>query len=529
MSLFFGLIQMVFKSFLLIFLAWGGIFSTEIHWDEAESAIRAQNVDMLKALKATLKDQKAPTTFFLSKTKKYEGESAESYKSRIQIPAMLTKIGFEGTVFLTANEHVVDGIFRTASGISVPAGLKKIEVVTFLDKQFPDEEGALESKTTLKKAAMKGELGTVLCLLAPFHTANESNWQLNFANGFLNHCGQKGFSAFAQYIFLHQDDFFKDRGTAHMKDACFSNALAADLRMSRGLSWFISQLKALKKLHLTQEAVNELYVEFVAQEHLELMQEYPNWPSPTKVIKNAMLESTLHGGNYPKAKALLGMESRNQPQQHVLDNFLLEMLGRSWDAADEVLSEVYDEEIRVPQAVTDQLFIASIISENPKHFQLITGTYHLGCLTGEQWIYGLPSSSAFDTGLLEAVKYRHQSTFDLLLDGHDEHLSEGGLRAALEQAGKPKEVVQQVGRINFTELVLTDTFSAFDNHYQERLKRKLGIPTKKEELISRITFDLTAFQPVFTPLEVSSRIYKADEQTLSEELDNNDAEPSSEN
>ena len=62
--------------------------------------------------------------------------------------------------------------------------------------------------------------------------------------------------------------------------------------------------------------------------------------------------------------------------------------------------------------------------------------------------------------------------FDKFLGSYSEKLSEAGMKAALEQAGEPK-----VGG-SLYEISASSRF--FDNHYEERLKKKLGIPTKCE-------------------------------------------------
>jgi hypothetical protein len=73
--------------------------------------------------------------------------------------------------------------------------------------------------------------------------------------------------------------------------------------------------------------------------------------------------------------------------------------------------------------------------------------------------------------------------FDSLLGSYSEKLSDAGMKAALEQAGKPKV------NGSLYEIIAASRF--FDNHSQKCLKKKLGIPTIADLMlpIANLTFE----------------------------------------
>ncbi|MCX7351711.1 MAG: hypothetical protein NTW22_00270 [Proteobacteria bacterium] len=67
------------------------------------------------------------------------------------------------------------------------------------------------------------------------------------------------------------------------------------------------------------------------------------------------------------------------------------------------------------------------------------------------------------------------------MDSYSEKLSEAGMKTALEQAGKAK--------VNGSLYEISASSGFFDNHYQKRLKKTLGIPTIADLMLSSTNLD----------------------------------------
>ncbi|MCE2716296.1 MAG: hypothetical protein LW696_03350 [Alphaproteobacteria bacterium] len=554
MNVFFGILQMVFRFLCLLGIVSFKIFSVSSPetielWNKAAEAVEYNHcywyMETIKELNSTLSGKVAPADFLsVHQLPKREWESDSSFQERLKIPQFFCEIGWEGTLFLMIVHQSFNEIF--ASNKVPPLLHRHLKGnKDFLTKHFVD----------IQHTAQNGQLGPTLCFIAAGVENSVHSWQLDFINGFFKYCQKEGFTSFAKYVFDHSKTFFTnitDQFLYSLRTKCIIAAL-------RNPSYGINpteEIRNYQKLHLRpeyqdeifQQLVDALYCKLAEQENYELMDEVLDgysWPQPSTDAKeyamhslNQSLLKKIERKNYLQAREMFGNRNAYRPSENTLHAFVVGAAQHNkWDDVDDVLENMYSESIRVPQHVTDFVFIQSIISENPKHFQLITGTYHLGYLTGEQWIYGPPSPAAFDTGLLEAVKYRHQGTFDVLLDEHGEHLSESGSRAALEQAGRPTEVVRRADIFDLYSpfdlyLAINRIFEFDENHYQQRLKRKLGIPTNREELISITTSDSTAFQSALTQ-NLSSLYVPVDAQltaeALPQQLDYNDAKSSREN
>jgi hypothetical protein len=255
------------------------------------------------------------------------------------------------------------------------------------------------------------------------------------------------------------------------------------------------ELKKFNKIPLNAEYVDEiyqnladiLYVELAKKElyeGMDIILDCDSWPQPSSEAKltalrivNSTLHKALMENNYSKAKAMLARKIENAPDLTTLHAAVATAAQeREWQTVDGLLANMYDESRPVTQTLTDDLFLCAVAYQNDKYFKL---------LTGEEWAYVPPSPAAFDRGLLETVRFRYQDTFNRFLGRYSEKLSEAGMKAALEQAGKPG--------VNASLYDCLDTLvypGSVDNHYQECLKRKLGIPTKRESMFQIVKFHL---------------------------------------
>ncbi len=443
------------------------------------------------------------------------------------IPRLLCKVGFEGTLFLMSSGEVLEEHFKRSGNLTVPACLRKEEARSFVTKQFVD----------LRTSTQKGQLGAVLYFLSQ-HRTQDNDWQIDFANGLLTYCQTEGFGTFAQYVFHHAEDFFKGQQRmqgqlSEWKGQCFAEAFITELTKNRSTRWLTQEIKGFKKLWLKQGSVNRLYKALAQQQEYTIMDEILSNPSkhcskPSVAAENFALQTTLHNKNYPRAKEMLARKTGNRPEQNILDTFTTDAANkRKWSDVDEVLANMYDESTRVPQTLTDDLFVCAVAHQNHEYFGLLTEENSFVVLTGENWAYDHPSPTAFDRGLLETVRLRNQTMFDHLLEKYEEKLSETGLRSALEQAGKPSEKTTD-SLFNF-DITLT----AYDNHYQERLKKKLGIPTSLEAHFASlltplkytpITFDPSQFFIKIDEASISNQEGDPKIASLPQQLDGNNAE-----
>jgi hypothetical protein len=187
----------MFKNFVsLVCIVYSVIFAANeddiAFWRQAEMAIRSQNVELIKE-NAELRGRTAPQEFFISQSKKIDGESDTDFKNRLLIPVLLCRVGWEGALFLMASDTILQEFF---DGPNVPLCLKRKEVSNCVTKCF----------VSLEEASKKGQLGAVLYFLSPLNIVGRF-WQKDFANGFLQHCQKNGCSKFAHYV-LHHSDLF---------------------------------------------------------------------------------------------------------------------------------------------------------------------------------------------------------------------------------------------------------------------------------------------------------------------------------
>lgn len=228
-----------------------------------------------------------------------------------------------------------------------------------------------------------------------------------------------------------------------------------------------------------------MYVELAKKElyeGMDIILDCDSWPQPSSEAKltalrivNSTLHKALMENNYSKAKAMLARKIENAPDLTTLHAVVATAAQeREWQTVDGLLANMYDESRPVTQTLTDDLFLCAVADQNDKYFKL---------LTGEEWAYDRPSAAAFERGLLETVRFRHQGMFDSLLGSYSEKLSDAGMKAALEQAGKPKV------NGSLYEIIAASRF--FDNHSQKCLKKKLGIPTIADLMlpIANLTFE----------------------------------------
>jgi hypothetical protein len=311
------------------------------------------------------------------------------------------------------------------------------------------------------------------------------------------------------------------------------------------------EIRNFEKFHLNQENIDEIYQNLMdglyvalaknqSYKAMDLIVDCDSWPQPSIDAKNsaqqainANFQELLVCGQYSAAKDALSRET-NRPDQGVLHTFLAKAAqNKEWYAVDSVLTNMYDESLPVPQALTDDLFVCATAYDNDQYFGLLTGENTFAVLTGENWAYEPPTSAAFDRGLLETVKFRNQARFDHLLDAYAEKLSEEGLREALKQAGNPAANSTSIFDMHYSY------------HYQERLKRKLGIPTymkhvfTSNSVISSLVIpdlDVPAFS--FPTVDLSSLLVpqeinlftptEKNEQNLPEQLNDNNSSPQKE-
>ncbi len=273
------------------------------------------------------------------------------------------------------------------------------------------------------------------------------------------------------------------------KGQCLAEAFVTELKKGNAY-YFDHEKQKLKRLKLELPSVSALYVELAKQARFDLMDfvlTHHSWPKPSIEAENFALETVLNARNYKRAKWLLSVEKLgHKPEIIVLHTAAAKAAQeRSWQTVDDLLANMYDESRPVTQALTDDLFVCAVAYQNHEYFSLLTGENPFAVLTGEEWAYAPPSPPAFDRGLLETVRFRYQDTFNRFLGRYSEKLSEAGMKAALEQAGKPG--------VNASLYDCLDTLvypGSADNHYQECLKRKLGIPTKRESMFQIVNFHL---------------------------------------
>ncbi|MEI7493168.1 MAG: hypothetical protein WCJ92_01045 [Alphaproteobacteria bacterium] len=456
--------------------------ATDINvWEQASQALRYQNIDLIRRFSTELSDEKAPLELFTSQQKKSNWETPEAYKERMLVPALLCKVGWKGTLFLMSSGENIQEFFQG----NLPLCLKKPDAKEVVKKYFKDIENAAE----------KGQTGAVLCFMSLFYTEKDC-WQHSFSHGFFKYCQKNGYGNFAKYVLHHSDDFSGHSRNMHSqfkiwKGQCLAEAFVTELKKGNAY-YFEHEKEKLKKLKLEQPSVNALYVELAKQARFDLMDfvlTHNSWPQPSSEAKLTALQivnSTFHEvlmqKNYSKAKAMLARKTENKPVLTVLHAAAAKAAQeRSWQTVDDLLANMYDESRPVPQALTDDLFVCAVAYQNHEYFSLLTGENPFAVLTGEEWAYAPPSPPAFDRGLLETVKFRHQDMFDSFLDSYSEKLSETGMKAALEQAGKPK--------VNGSLYEINASSGFFDNHYQKCLKKKLGIPTIADLMLSSTNLD----------------------------------------
>ena len=457
-------------------------------WEQASQTLRYQTNDRIAHFSTELSDQKAPLHFFTSQPKKFEYETPEAYKERMLVPALLCKVGWKGTLFLMSSGENIQKFFQG----NVPLCLKKPDEKAVVKKYFIDIENAAE----------KGQTGAVLCFMSLFYTEKDC-WQHSFSDGFLKYCQKSGYGNFAKYVLDHSDDFSGQ--SQNMRDQfkiwkgqCLAEAFVTELKKGNAY-YFDHEKQKLKRLKLEQPSVSALYVELAKQARFDLMDyvlTHHSWPKPSVAAENFALKTALNARNYKRAKWLLSVEKLgHKPEILVLHAAAAKAAEeRSWQTVDDLLANMYDESRPVPQALTDDLFVCAVAYQNHEYFSLLTGENPFAVLTGEEWAYTPPSPAAFDRGLLETVRFRHQDMFDNFLASYSEKLSEAGMKAALEQAGEPK--------VDGSLYEISASSRFFDNHYEERLKKKLGIPTKRELMFLGADLNFEPIKP--NTIDVSS-------------------------
>ncbi len=505
-------------------------------WDRAVGAVKFQQQEAITELNEQLKGQVAPPDFLsVHQPTKYGCESSSDYQKRILIPELLCSVGWGNTLFLMSNITIFQQYFKTSTKLSP------------CQRHYITKDYLVQHFTSIEAAAEKGQLGAVLSFLHYDNSSLESHW--NFINGFFRYCQNEGYTNFTKHVFDNSHIFFKGERNQFLKSLqgkCFIAAL-------RKCQFSINpeqEIRNFEKFHLNQENMDEIYQNLMdalyvalaknqSYKAMDLIVDCDSWPQPSIDAKNsaqqainANFQELLVCGQYSAAKDALSRET-NRPDKGILHIFLAKSAQNGeWYAVDSVLTNMYDESLPVPQALTDDLFVCATAYDNDQYFGLLTGENTFAVLTGENWAYEPPTSAAFDRGLLETIKFRSQARFDHLLDTYAEKLSEEGLREALEQAGKPAK--------NSTPLFYIDYYFLKENHYQERLKRKLGIPTYMEHVftsnsvISSLVIpdlDVPAFS--FPTVDLSSLLVpqeinlftptEKNEQNLPEQLNDNNS------
>ncbi len=475
------------------------------------------NESLVKAMQM-FTEKKAPITFFTSQPKRDTCETDEIFRNRMLIPSLLCQVGWEGAFFLMASSVTLDRFFK--NGVEVPLSLKKLEGKKCVQKRF----GVLE------EAAENGHLSAVLCLLS-IRNRTES-WQQDFLNGFFKYCQKNGYGQFGQYVLHHSDLFFDNAPRMHdrvksWKAQCFTAALVGDLRKNR--ESFLeteTEIVHFKTLSLTQVQVDELYEESAKLTKYGLMDHllrHSSWPKPGVEAENFALDSVLNAYNYDRAKWMLTEKPGKKPGQKIVDSHVGKTASDgNWPHVELTLSEMYDTGlVPVSQELTDTLYVYAAAHANTKYLTLLTSepwthkptqrakdnAFVHACMNNHtklmeifamenfsiepEFLFGpfvSPFSvpEAFDQGLIETVKYRHKEMFELLLNVYADQLSEAGMKVALEQAGKSS---QRRGSLEIEG-------KWHNNHYQELLKRKLGIKPSNPflSLIKPIEFDMSLFQ-----------------------------------
>lgn len=446
-------------------------------WEEAAKAVKYYwNPEHIISLHNQLKGKIAPPDFLtVHQQEKCKWESTVDFKNRMLIPELLCSVGWEGTLFLMSQTKAFQTYFAQQTP---PSSLRSHLTKDCLTQHF----------VSIEAAATNGQLGAVLCFMHYSSTSND--WQMGFVNGFFNYCQTSGYTDFTKYVFDNNEVFFgreRNNFLYSLQGKCFMAAL-------RKTNPEINAQEELKKFHkiplnaeyvdeIYQNLVDILYVELAKKElyeGMDIVLDCDSWPQPSSEAKltalrivNSTFHEVLMHKNYSKAKAMLARKTENKPVLTVLHAAAAKAAEeRSWQTVDDLLANMYDESRPVPQALTDDLFVCAVAYQNHEYFSLLTGENPFAVLTGEEWAYTPPSPAAFDRGLLETVRFRHQDMFDNFLASYSEKLSEAGMKAALEQAGEPK--------VDGSLYEISASSRFFDNHYEERLKKKLGIPTKCE-------------------------------------------------
>ena len=380
----------------------------------------------------------------------------------------------------------------------------------------------------LEAAAEKGQLGAVLYFLSPLNITYD--WQQDFVKGFFKHCQKKGNREFSHYVLHHSDLFFKytARTCAQVqswKAQCFVTAFLTDLRVNRGS--FLeekTEMERFQTLSLTQAHVDELYVASAKLANYGLMDHmlaHSSWPKPRVKSENFALQVELNANDYGRVKWMLTAKPGKKPEQKILDGRVAKDASEgNWHYVDRILAEIYSAEpVIAPQELTDTLYVYAAAYANEKYLALLTSkswvhrptpkardsafvhtcmNNHMGVMESIA-IESTISPAAFDQGLTETVKYRHQKTFDKLLDDYVDQLSEPGMRAALEQAGKPSQK-----KVAWNDFSIENSF--LENHYQKRLKEKLGI--EHSDFFTSLIRKYSTFEPIKFDLTLNTLILK---------------------
>jgi hypothetical protein len=279
-----------------------------------------------------------------------------------------------------------------------------------------------------------------------------------------------------------------------------------------------AEMKYFETLRLTQIHVDQLYVESAKRFKYGLMDGilgHHAWPKPTVNAENVVLQTVLNSNHYDRARWMLTKKPGKKPRQEILDSFVAKAAENGgWFGVDRMLNEIYSGgSISVSQELTDVLYVYAAAHANEKYLRLLTSeawahrptqkakdnAFVHACMNNHtklMEIFAMENLSiepemlfnpfvspfsvpeAFDQGLIETVRYRRQAMFDMLLNVYADQLSEAGMKAALEQAGKPSQGCTDPSKFDS----MVSQFS--DNHYQKCLKRKLGILDRETELIN---------------------------------------------